>query len=117
VYYNPDDDTQWVRFYSGFDHEADSNEAYLTDYWDGLPESMEDLDQAQLTETSFAGLDGTVLEYTGTNLDDGADRHSIWALVDAGDGTAYGVFISGDAAAWDLSQQVYDEAVASFETG
>ncbi|MDN3240473.1 serine/threonine-protein kinase [Glycomyces tritici] len=117
VYYNPDDETQWVRFYSGFDHEADSAEAYLTDYWDGLPESMEDLDQAQLAATSFGGMDGTVLEYTGTNLDDGAERHSIWALADDGDGTAYGVFISGDAGAWDLSQQVYDEAVASFKTG
>ncbi|MBO3733890.1 serine/threonine-protein kinase [Glycomyces niveus] len=117
TYYNPEDDTQWVRFYFGSDNGADGTEDYLGDYWDGLPDGMEDLDQVRLEDVSFADMDGSVLEYTGTNLDDGADRHSIWALVDAGDGTTFGVFVSGDADAWDLSQQVYDEAVASFQTG
>ncbi|WP_205328061.1 serine/threonine-protein kinase [Glycomyces sp. YM15] len=117
-YHNPDDDTQWVRFYYGSDKGADGTEDHLGDYWDGLPGEMTDLDQVRLEDASFGGMDGSVLEYTGTNLDaTGADRHSIWALVDAGDGTTFGVFVSGDADAWELSQQVYDEAVASFQTG
>jgi len=117
-FFNPDDDTQWVRFYFGSDNGADGTEDYLTEYWDTLPDSMEDLDQVQLADVSFGGMDGTVLEYTGTNLDaTGAERHSIWALADAGDGTTFGVFVSGDAETWDLSRQVYDEAVASFQTG
>jgi eukaryotic-like serine/threonine-protein kinase len=117
-FYNPDDDTQWVRFYFGSDHGSDGTEDYLSTYWDGLPDTMEDLDQVQLADVSFGGKDGTVLEYTGTNLDAaGAERHSIWALVDAGDGTTFGVFVSGDADVWDLSRQVYDEAVTSFKTG
>ncbi|MCC3762732.1 serine/threonine protein kinase [Glycomyces sp. TRM65418] len=118
LYYNPEDETQWVRFYSGSDRGAADPEGYLGDYWDGLPEEMTDLEQVRLEGVEIAGMSGSVLEYTGTNLDDaGAERHSIWAIVDAGDGNAYGVFISGDADAWDLSQQVYDEAVASFATG
>jgi serine/threonine protein kinase len=115
---NPDDATQWVRFYFGSAKGADGTEDHLSTYWDGLPSEMEDLEQVQLADTSFGDMDGTVLEYTGTNLDEtGADRHSIWALVDAGDGTTFGVFVSGDAETWDLSQQVYNEAVASFKTG
>ncbi|MDA1358453.1 serine/threonine-protein kinase [Glycomyces luteolus] len=117
-YYNPDDQTQWVRFYFGSDKGADGTEDHLSTYWDGLPSEMENLEQVRLEDAAFGGMDGTVLEYTGTNLDEtGADRHSIWALVDAGDGTTFGVFVSGDADAWDLSQQVYNEAVASFTTG
>ena len=76
------------------------------------------LEQVQLTDMTLSGLDGTVLEYTGTNTDaTGADRHSVFALADAGDGTTFGVFVSGDAETWDLSREVYDEAVASFQTG
>ncbi|SDD47356.1 serine/threonine-protein kinase [Glycomyces harbinensis] len=117
-YFNPDDDTQWVRFYAGSDRAASGTEDYLSEYWDGLPADMEDLEQVRLEPVEFAGLSGTVLEYTGTNLDEaGADRHSIWAIVDAGDGTTFGVFISGDADAWELSQEVYDEALASFAVG
>jgi eukaryotic-like serine/threonine-protein kinase len=117
-FYNPDDDTQWVRFYFGSDNGADGTEAYLTTYWDGLPADMTNLEQVQLTDMTLSGLDGTVLEYTGTNTDaTGADRHSVFALADAGDGTTFGVFVSGDADTWDLSREVYDEAVASFQTG
>lgn len=117
-YYNPDDDTQWVRFYSGSEKGADGTEDFLSGYYDGLPAEMEDLEQVRLEDTSFADLDGSVLEYTGTNLDaTGAERHSVWALVDDGNGTTFGVFVSGDADTWDLSQQVFDEAVASFKTG
>jgi hypothetical protein len=116
LYYNTEDDTQWVRFYSASPDGAGDPEGFLTDYWDRLPESMTDLDQVRLEPVEFGGMSGSVLEYTGTNNDDGADRHSIWAVVDGEDG-AYGVFISGDADAWELSQQVYDEAVASFQTG
>ncbi|HEX2144268.1 MAG TPA: protein kinase [Glycomyces sp.] len=117
-YYNTEDDSQWVRFYSGSDKGAGDPEGYLSDYWDGLSQEMTNLDQVQLADVEFAGFSGSVLEYTGTNLDEaGADRHSIWAIVDAGDGTTFSVFISADADAWELSQQVYDEAVASFQTG
>ncbi|MFG3342805.1 serine/threonine-protein kinase [Glycomyces sp. NPDC048151] len=117
VFYNPEDDTQWVRFYSGFSHDFDTDREYLEDYWESLPESMEDLEQVQLADASVAGMDGAVLEYTGTNTDGGAERHSIWSLVYDGEAASYGVFVSGDADSWDLSQQVYDEAVASFQTG
>jgi hypothetical protein len=117
-YVNPEDETQWVRFYSESTRGAGDTEGYLTEYWDGLDEDMTDLEQVQLADTEFGGMSGTVLEYTGTNLDDvGAERHSIWAIVDAGDGTTFGVFISGDADVWELSQAVYDTAVASFQTG
>jgi hypothetical protein len=117
-FYNPDDQTQWVRFYFGSDNGADGTEEYLTTYWDGLPADMTNLEQVQLTDMTLSGLDGTVLEYTGTNTDaTGADRHSVFALADAGDGTTFGVFVSGDADTWDLSREVYDEAVASFQTG
>ncbi|WP_081913809.1 protein kinase [Glycomyces sp. NRRL B-16210] len=117
-FYNPQDETQWVRFYGGSDRGAGNPEGYLGDYWNGLPGEMTDLVQVRLEDVVIGGLSGTVLEYTGTNLDDvGAERHSIWAIVDAGDGTTFGIFISGDADAWELSQQVYQEAVASFQTG
>ncbi|WP_204745166.1 protein kinase domain-containing protein [Glycomyces paridis] len=117
-YYNPEDDTQWVRFYAGSDRGAGDAEGYLSDYFDGLPVEMTDLERVALDDVEIAGMGGTVLEYTGTNLDEaGAERHSIWAIVDAGDGTTFGVFISGDADAWSLSQEVYAEAVASFQTG
>jgi serine/threonine protein kinase len=116
-YDNAEDDTQWVRFYFGSDKGAGDPEGYLGDYWDELDEGMTDLDQVRLEPVEFGGMSGSVLEYTGTNLDDGAERHSVWAIVDAGDGTTYGVFVSGDAAVWELSQQVYDEALASFQTG
>jgi eukaryotic-like serine/threonine-protein kinase len=118
TYFNPEDDTQWVRFYAGSDKGASGAEDYLGEYWDGLSADMTDLDQVRLEGVEFAGMSGTVLEYTGTNLDEaGAARHSIWAIVDAGDGTTFGVFISGDADVWELSQGVYDEALASFATG
>jgi len=118
LFYNTEDDTQWVRFYSGSEKGAGDPESYLSDYWDGLDAEMTDLDQVQLADVEFGGMSGSVLEYTGTNLDEvGAERHSIWAIVDAGGGTTYGVFISGDADSWDLSQAVYEEAVASFATG
>ena len=118
MYFNPEDDTQWVRFYFGSAKGADGPEDYLNEYFDGLPSEMEDLNQERLEEVEFAGMKGSVLEYTGTNSDEaGAERHSVWAIVDGGEGTTFGVFVSGDADAWDLSQQVYDEAVASFQTG
>jgi hypothetical protein len=118
TYYNPEDDTQWVRFYSGSEKGADGTEDYLSGFFDGLSAEMTDLNEERLEAATIAGMDGTVLEYTGTNLDEtAAERHAVWALVDAGDGTTFGVFVSGDADAWDLSQQVYDQAVASFATG
>ncbi|MCD0443787.1 serine/threonine protein kinase [Glycomyces sp. A-F 0318] len=118
TYFNPEDDTQWVRFYAGSDRGASGTEGYLGEYWDGLPNEMTDLEQVEFGDVEIAGMSGTVLEYTGTNLDEaGADRHSVWAIVDAGDGTTFGVFISGDDDVWELSRQVYDEAVASFQTG
>ncbi|MEU6858744.1 serine/threonine-protein kinase [Glycomyces sp. NPDC046736] len=117
-YYNPDDDSQWVRFYSGSDWAPEGPQAFLENYWSGLPGEMTDLEQTRLEPVEFGGMTGTVLEYTGTNTDDvGADRHSIWAIVEAEDGTEYGVFIAGNADAWELSQAVYTEALASFATG
>lgn len=117
TYYDTEDESHWVRFYSGSDRALPDPEAYLGDYYDGLPSEMSDLNQERLEEVEFGGMSGYVLEYTGSNNSDGAERHSIWAIVDAGDGTSYGVFISGPADAWDLSQQVYDEALRSFATG
>ncbi|MEU6246390.1 protein kinase [Glycomyces sp. NPDC047010] len=117
-FFNPDDDTQWVRFYSGSDRGAGDPEGYLSEYFDGLGAEMTDLEQVRLEATEIGGMSGAVLEYTGTNLDDtGAQRHSVWAIVDAGDGTTFGVFVSGDADTWDLSQGVYDTAASSFATG
>ncbi|GAA2302074.1 hypothetical protein GCM10009853_068270 [Glycomyces scopariae] len=118
LFFNPEDETQWVRIYAASEKGAGDPEGYLGDYFDGLPAEMTDLEQVRLEGIEFAGLSGTVLEYTGTNLDEaGAERHSVWAIVDAGDGTTFGVFVSGDADAWDLSQAVFDAAVASFQTG
>nr|BFF23430.1 hypothetical protein GCM10025732_13950 [Glycomyces mayteni] len=117
-FFNPEDDTQWVRFYSGSDRGAGDPEGYLSDYFDGLGAEMTDLERVRLEETEIGGMSGAVLEYTGTNLDDtGAERHSVWAIVDAGDGTTFGIFVSGDADTWDLSQGVYDTAASSFATG
>ncbi|THV43334.1 serine/threonine-protein kinase [Glycomyces buryatensis] len=117
TYYDPEDDTQWVRFYSGSDRGASDPGGYLQSVYDELGAEMEDLNQEHLGETEFGGFSGSVMEYTGTNLEDGAERHSIWAIVDAGDGNAYGIFASGNAETWDLSQEVYDEAVRSFQAG
>ncbi|WP_197717418.1 serine/threonine-protein kinase [Glycomyces terrestris] len=118
VFANPEDDTQWVRIYSGSEKGAEGTEDWLSGYFDGLDAEMTDLEQVQLAEVEIGGMSGTVLEYTGTNLDEaGAERHSIWALVDGGDGTTFGVFVSGDADVWELSQAVYSEAAASFQTG
>ena len=115
-YYDPDDESHWVRFYSGSDRGLPDPQAYLDDYYGGLSGEMSDLHQERLDQTEFGGMSGWVLEYTGVNNDGSGERHSIWAIVDAGDGTAYGIFISGPADAWDLSQQVYDEAVRSFSS-
>ncbi|GAB3648604.1 serine/threonine-protein kinase [Glycomyces tarimensis] len=117
TYFNPEDDTQWVRFYSGSDRGASDPQAYLSDFYETGLGDMSDLEQVRLEAVEFGGMSGTVLEYTGTNNDGGAERHSVWAIVDAGDGTSFGVFISGPADGWELSQQVYDEAVRSFQTG
>ncbi|GAA1682491.1 hypothetical protein GCM10009830_32080 [Glycomyces endophyticus] len=115
---NPEDDTQWVRFYAGSDRGLPDTEAYLDGIWEGLPSEMTDLEQVRLEAVEIAGMGGHVLEYTGTNTDEaGAERHSVFAVVDAGDGTSFGIFISGDADVWELSQGVYDTATASFATG
>jgi hypothetical protein len=117
-YYNPEDQTQWVRFYSASEKGSGDPAGFLSGYWDGLPDEMTNLEEVRSEAVEFGGMSGHVLEYTGTNLDEeGADRHSVFAIVDGGESGTYGVFISGDAAAWELSQQVYDEAVASFQTG
>jgi hypothetical protein len=117
-FFNPEDETQWVRFYAGSDRGLPDTEAYLDGIWEGLPSEMTDLEKVRLEEVEIAGMSGHVLEYTGTNTDEvGAERHSIFAVVDAGDGTSFGVFISGDAEDWELSQGVYDTATASFATG
>ncbi|MEU5874780.1 serine/threonine-protein kinase [Glycomyces sp. NPDC047369] len=117
-FFNPDDQTQWVRFYSQSERGAGDPEGYLSEYFGGLDAEMTDLEQVRLEDTEIGGLSGSVLEYTGTNLDEtGAQRHSVWAIVDAGDGSTFGIFISGDADTWDLSQGVYDTAAASFATG
>lgn len=117
TYYNTDDDTQWIRFYSGSDRGASDPEGYLSEFYEtGLGDTT-DLEQLQMGEVEFGGMSGAVLEYTGTDIETGAERHSIWAIADAGDGTAYGVFVAGPADSWELSQQVYDEALRSFQTG
>ncbi|GAB3230019.1 hypothetical protein GCM10027447_23980 [Glycomyces halotolerans] len=116
-YYNLDDESHWVRFYSGSDRGLPDPEQYLSSYYDGLPSEMSDLEQVRLEPVEFGGMSGTVLEYTGVNNDGTGERHSIWAIVDAGDGTSYSVFISGPADGWDLSQEIYDEALRSFRTG
>ncbi|MCH7232518.1 serine/threonine protein kinase [Glycomyces sp. L485] len=116
-YFNTEDDTQWVRFYSGSDRGASDPGAYLGDFYENGLDDTSDTEQLRLEPVQFGGMSGTVLEYTGTDIATGAERHSVWAIVDAGDGTTFGVFIAGPADAWDLSQQVYDEALRSFETG
>ncbi|WP_211234818.1 serine/threonine-protein kinase [Glycomyces arizonensis] len=118
TYYNTEDDTQWVRFYSGSDRGAGDPQGYLADFYENdLGTDTTDLEQIRLEGVEFGGMSGAVIEYTGTDIASGAERHSIWAIVDAGDGTAYGVFIAGPAESWELSQQVYDEALRSFQTG
>ncbi len=115
TYYNTEDDTQWVRFYSGSERGAADPEGYLGDFYETGLDDTTDLVQVRLEAVEFGGMSGSVLEYTGTDIETGAERHSVWAIVDAGDGTAYGVFIAGPEGAWDLSQQVYDEALRSFQ--
>ncbi|HLU28211.1 MAG TPA: serine/threonine-protein kinase [Glycomyces sp.] len=115
TYYNTQDDTQWVRFYAGSERGASDPEGYLADFYETGLEDTTDLVQVRLEAVEFGGMSGAVLEYTGTDIASGAERHSVWAIVDAGDGTAYGVFVAGPAGAWDLSQQVYEEALRSFQ--
>ncbi|WP_157930774.1 serine/threonine-protein kinase [Glycomyces xiaoerkulensis] len=115
--FNPEDESHWMRFYGGSDRGLPDPEQYLSEYYDGLPGEMSDLEQQRLEPIEFGGMSGAVLEYTGVNNSDGAERHSIWAIVDAGDGTSHAVFVTGPADAWDLSQEVFDEALRTFRTG
>ncbi len=114
TYYNTEDETQWVRFYAGSDRGAADPEGYLSNFYETGLDDTADLEQIRLEPVEFGGMSGAVLEYTGTDIESGAERHSVWAIVDAGDGTAYGVFVAGPAAGWELSQQVYEAALRSF---
>ena len=103
-----------MRFYAGSDRGAADPEGYLSNFYETGLDDTADLEQIRLEPVEFGGMSGAVLEYTGTDIESGAERHSVWAIVDAGDGTAYGVFVAGPAAGWELSQQVYEAALRSF---
>ncbi|QSB05773.1 serine/threonine-protein kinase [Natronoglycomyces albus] len=116
-YANPDDTSQWVRFYSNSWRILDpSIDGFLNDMIAGMEQSghMRDIDIVRLDPVEFGGMSGHVIEYTGTLSASGEERHSIWGVVQSPEGPGIGIYVSGAADQWEFSEQVYHEAVDSF---
>jgi hypothetical protein len=114
-YGDPGDKNAWIRFNaSGASGTAGH---LLRSYGDGLRnnKSYQNYHQIALRQgVTMAGHNGAELEYT--LVSNGQARHALWRAVIV-DGTAYQVYLSVPAEAFDRDRAAYRNAVKAFRIG